>query len=174
MYAAAIDRFSAAGIMQYEISNFADNGAQSRHNRKYWERKPYLGFGVDSSSMLRTSEGGILRFTTTDELDRYLTGFTQPEAQRVDREQQLEEAWFLGLRLMEGVSHQVLEAEFGEGAVQSKLAVAAELREEGLLQNPAGRWSLTSRGKLLSNEVFERFLGPTHEDSFSRIPALIS
>lgn len=173
MYMAAIDRLSAAGIMQYEISNFAESGAPSRHNRKYWERKPYLGFGIDASSMLRTSDAEVLRFTTTEDLDRYLTGGIQPEAQRVGRDQQLEEAWFLGLRLMEGVSPQLLEAEFGVETVQSKLAVAENLREEGLLQNPTGRWSLTSRGKLLSNEVFERFLGSTEEDSLPT-PALIS
>jgi oxygen-independent coproporphyrinogen-3 oxidase len=174
LYSAAIDRLSAAGIMQYEISNFARHGAQSRHNRKYWERKPYVGFGVDASSMLRTSEADILRFSTTDDLECYLKGFTEPEGQRLGPEQQLEEAWFLGLRLMEGVSSERLVLEFGEEAVQTTLAVAEKLCAEGLLQDLTGRWSLTGRGKLLSNEVFERFLGPTEEDSLPKIPALIS
>ena len=49
---AACEQLEAAGIAQYEISNFARAGFESRHNLKYWTRQPYLGFGVDAHSML--------------------------------------------------------------------------------------------------------------------------
>ena len=52
LYVAACDRLEAAGVQQYEISNFAREGCESRHNLKYWTRQPYLGFGVDAHSML--------------------------------------------------------------------------------------------------------------------------
>ena len=48
----ACERLKAAGVRQYEISNFARPGYESRHNLKYWTRQPYLGFGVDAHSML--------------------------------------------------------------------------------------------------------------------------
>src|SRR5262249_30872385 len=52
LYEVACDRLSACGIQQYEISNFARPGCESKHNLKYWTRQPYLGFGVDAHSML--------------------------------------------------------------------------------------------------------------------------
>src|SRR5579859_7809100 len=55
MYECAIDSLGAAGLKQYEISNFARSGFESRHNLRYWERRPYLGLGLDASSMLRES-----------------------------------------------------------------------------------------------------------------------
>ena len=51
-YEAACQRLNAAGVCQYEISNFARAGKESRHNLKYWTRQPYMGFGVDAHSML--------------------------------------------------------------------------------------------------------------------------
>src|SRR5256714_5515580 len=55
MYEIAGERLSAAGIAPYEISNFGRAGFESRHNLKYWTRQPYLGFGVDAHSMLKSS-----------------------------------------------------------------------------------------------------------------------
>ena len=57
-YLAACERLNAAGIAQYEISNFAREGFESRHNLKYWTRQPYLGFGVDAHSMLVSADAG--------------------------------------------------------------------------------------------------------------------
>jgi putative oxygen-independent coproporphyrinogen III oxidase len=54
-YLAACEQLEAAGIAQYEISNFARAGSESRHNLKYWKRHPYLGFGVDAHSMLAST-----------------------------------------------------------------------------------------------------------------------
>ncbi len=53
MYERAIERLEAAGLRQYEISNFSRLGFESRHNLRYWQRRPYLGMGLDASSMLR-------------------------------------------------------------------------------------------------------------------------
>ena len=55
MYETAIESLAAAGLPQYEISNFARPGCESRHNLRYWQRRPYLGLGLDASSMLRES-----------------------------------------------------------------------------------------------------------------------
>ena len=55
MYAMAIERLGQAGLAQYEISNFCRPGFGSRHNLRYWQRRPYLGLGLDASSMLRAA-----------------------------------------------------------------------------------------------------------------------
>jgi oxygen-independent coproporphyrinogen-3 oxidase len=112
-YAAACEALEAAGVQQYEISNFArsvrsvegcrDNpetahsepshckaDLRSRHNRKYWLRDPYLGFGLDAHSMLRKArQAGLspaidaVRWANADDLDAYLTDQIQPEPSRV-------------------------------------------------------------------------------------------
>ncbi len=97
LYETACDRLQDAGIHQYEISNFARPGCESRHNLKYWTRQPYLGFGVDAHSML-TSRDAAVRFSTPDSLEKYVAGATlQPNF--IDRHAALEETFFLGLRL---------------------------------------------------------------------------
>lgn len=158
MYEEAVAALAEMGLRQYEISNFAGEGRQSRHNRKYWERKPYLGVGVDAHSMLRDELGRVLRFATTDDLEPYLNlpGWERPEP--LSQEQELEEAWFLGLRMNEGVELAALRGEFGAAAVAEFEPVIAELVDDGLVTREAGRVALTMRGRLLSNEVFGRFL----------------
>ncbi len=73
MYTEAIAFLGGHGLAQYEISNFARTGSESRHNLKYWRRQPYLGFGLDAHSMLRTRAGAAVRFAVTDDLDAYLS-----------------------------------------------------------------------------------------------------
>ncbi|HEU4415056.1 MAG TPA: radical SAM family heme chaperone HemW [Candidatus Angelobacter sp.] len=158
-YETACDRLNAAGVAQYEISNFAREGFESRHNLKYWTRQPYLGFGVDAHSMLpsRTGQAESVRFATTDNYDGFFAG-AELKATVVRREQALEESFFLGLRLNRGVDLAQLRAEFGD-AVRQYDAAIRELEAEELLLLADDNLHLTSRGRLLSNEVFERFIG---------------
>ena len=72
MYEAGCERLERAGLRQYEISNFARPGAESRHNLRYWRREPYLGVGLDAHSMLRHVDGGVMRFGNTDDFADYL------------------------------------------------------------------------------------------------------
>jgi oxygen-independent coproporphyrinogen-3 oxidase len=166
MYEAGCARLERAGLDgqalgQYEISNFAKSGAESRHNLRYWRREPYLGVGLDAHSMLRDREGRPVRFGNTDELSEYLAEAAESEVEVVDRTAEMEEAWFLGLRLVEGVSLAALRAEFGHAAVAGFDGVVAELVEDGLLAREGDRVALTMRGRMLSNEVFGNFLGVT-------------
>ena len=159
MYSEAIGYLAGHGLAQYEISNFARPDCESLHNLKYWRRQPYLGVGLDAHSMLRARSGAALRFGTTDDLDAYLGGAGWTEPGRMSREQELEEAWFLGLRLNEGVSLAMLRGQFSASVVRACLATVAQLEDEGLLRFADGdRVTLTARGRLLSNEVFQRFL----------------
>ena len=159
LYTEAIAYLAGHGLAQYEISNFARSGSESQHNLKYWRRQPYLGFGIDAHSMLRTHAGATLRFGTTDDFDAYLESPGWSEPRRLDREEEMDEAWFLGLRLNEGVSLAALRGEFSASAVREFLSTIAELEDDNLLTFVGGdRVALTARGRLLSNEVFGRFL----------------
>jgi oxygen-independent coproporphyrinogen III oxidase len=159
MYEAGCERLERAGLHQYEISNFARPGAESRHNLRYWRREAYLGVGLDAHSMLRRVDGDVMRFGNTDDFADYLNGELEAEVESVDRTAQLEEAWFLGLRLVEGVSLAALGAEFGNMAVAECDGALAELVADGLLTREEQHVALTTRGRMLSNEVFGRFLG---------------
>ncbi|MBZ5491071.1 MAG: radical SAM family heme chaperone HemW [Acidobacteriia bacterium] len=158
-YETACERLNAAGIAQYEISNFAREGFESRHNLKYWMRQPYLGFGVDAHSMLPAVSGQAesVRLATTDDYDRFFIS-ADFKASAVSKEQALEESFFLGLRLNRGVDLERVREEFG-AAVNKFGAAIDELVEEGLLIRSGENLRLTNRGRLLSNEVFGRFIG---------------
>ena len=158
-YETACERLNAAGIKQYEISNFAREGFESRHNLKYWTRQPYLGFGVDAHSMLpsRNGESESVRLATTDDYDRFFVG-ADFKASKVNHEQALEESFFLGLRLNRGVDLAQLRKEFGSTADKFSGRIFA-LVQDGLLVCSGDTLQLTPRGRLLSNEVFGNFIG---------------
>jgi oxygen-independent coproporphyrinogen III oxidase len=166
MYSVAIDRLKQAGLGQYEISNFCQPGMESRHNLRYWRRRPYLGLGLDASSMLREASHArdgnttsrVLRSTATDDLQAYMAGAEPVEMAWLEPAQQYEEAWFLGLRLNAGVDVAAVEQEFGRAMAAPALEAVERLVEVGLLVFDGKTARLTPRGQLLSNDVFQEFL----------------
>jgi len=182
-YMMACEQLENAGVKQYEISNFAREGYESRHNLKYWSRQPYLGFGVDAHSMLLVSSslngaasdglggatgrsslgsgsclgGQAVRFATPDSLEEYLAA-APAKRTLVDNRAALEEAFFLGLRLNGGTDLAKVSADFGISRVAALRPTVVELVKAGLLEQEEDRIRLTARGRLLSNEVFERFV----------------
>jgi oxygen-independent coproporphyrinogen-3 oxidase len=173
MYGRAIERLGSAGLAQYEISNFSAAGCESRHNLRYWERRPYLGVGLDASSALYSEGSGeresghadLLRSKTTDELTEYLDAPRTVETAWLSPDQQFEEAWFLGLRLNAGVSLAALRSEFGPDRMEPAMEVVARLAKDGVLSKDGlvsfdgETVRLTARGRLVSNDVFQEFLG---------------
>ncbi|MGE5111697.1 MAG: coproporphyrinogen-III oxidase family protein [Acidobacteriaceae bacterium] len=182
-YLEACETFDGAGLKHYEISNFASDGGSphlpnlgrcgapedscsfpehaSRHNLKYWLRQPYLGFGVDAHSMLcaprRDQPHAAVRFATTDNLDALLAGAAMSRTV-VEEKNAIEEVFFLGLRLNRGVNLRQVADEFGEDAVERYHSQIAEMTESDLVVLEDGWLRLTNRGRLLSNDVFSRFL----------------
>ena len=166
-YLQACERLAAGGFEQYEISNFARRAGEhdgrsrhrSRHNERYWLRRPYLGLGVDAHSMLCAHSGRGSRFSVSDELAPFLEGGTWSEPDWLTAAEELEECWFLGLRRSAGISLPLLEAGFGAEAVHPYRLTASELITDGLLHCPdLDTLALTPRGRLLSNEVFGALL----------------
>jgi oxygen-independent coproporphyrinogen-3 oxidase len=182
MYERATERLAESGIEQYEISNFSRPGFESRHNLRYWKRRPYLGMGLDASCMLlsyptlaaktRTRQGWgtqdfVLRATTTDDLKEYLAGPQTAETTWLSPARQHEEAWFLGLRMNAGVDVAALEQEFGHAMVETAMETMERLVKDGLLSFDGKRVRLTARGRLISNDVFQEFLTTGYRDQGS-------
>jgi len=155
-YLMACEMLEAVGIAQYEISNFARQGIESRHNLKYWTRQPYLGFGVDAHSMLPSAspDAESVRLATSDALKKYVAGAPWQRI-AVSRANAFEEVLFLGLRLNRGVNLREVATEFD---VENVRPAVTELTALGLLELDREDVRLTARGRLLSNEVFQAFL----------------
>ena len=164
-YNFACEKLGAEGIQQYEISNFAKPGSESRHNLKYWTRQPYLGVGLDAHSMLPSSDASLdaVRLATPDTLDAHMTlprdktelGFTPTP---VSEQAAWEETFFLGLRLNQGVDLKQVEQRFGGRRAQRAEGIIGELLRLELIEWRGDTVRLTMTGRLVSNEVFERFL----------------
>ncbi len=157
MYERAIETAGAGrrDLAQYEISNFSRPGCESRHNLRYWQRRPYLGVGLDASSALRAADPSpeempwVLRATTSDDLNAYLAGPQAAETAWLSPERQHEEAWFLGLRLNAGVAGCA-----GAGIRQRARGCRQWRRHNGSAPMgcctfDAGTFRLTARGRML-------------------------
>ena|SRR6185312_7276265 len=165
LYEQACQFLAQTEFRQYEISNFARAGRQSRHNRKYWERKPYFGFGLDAHSMLegqglgiREQGLGAVRFANVDELPDYGAAAWGGNVVRVGEDEAFEESVFLGLRLSEGVDVAALRERFGDARVSACETDVRDMVDGGLMESGDGRWKLTLRGRMVSSEVFGRLL----------------
>jgi len=127
---------------------------------------------LDAPSMLREAlptadsdgPGYVLRTTTTDDLAAYLAGPEPAETAWLSPERQHEEAWFVGLRLNVGVELAAVEREFGREPVARAMEAVGRLVEDGLLSSDGDTVRLTARGQLLSNDVFQEFLGVGAEE----------
>jgi oxygen-independent coproporphyrinogen-3 oxidase len=143
MYETAVRELSRMGIERYEISNFARPGMESLHNLKYWRLEPYAGFGADAHSF----DGGM-RWQNAETASEYAAR-DNPRASESGAA--ADERFFVGLRLSEGICPDASEWTRYETPIRRFL-------DEGLLERSGDRLRLTSRGVLLSNEVFQEFL----------------
>jgi len=160
------ERLGAAGLVRYEIASYARPGRESRHNRRYWQRRPVLGLGMGAWSSDPAGPGaphGTRRSNPTH-VPTYLSQAavgTAAEVERLSPRTALGEAIFLGLRqVAAGVRAAAIAAEFGGTprdffAPQIDALVAAGLLAE---EPETGDLRLTARGQMLSDSVFERFV----------------
>src|SRR2546430_1453134 len=155
MYAFMIDEIGGAGYEHYEISNFCLPGFASRHNSKYWSGAPYYGFGNSAHSY----DGARRRWTNQRDTTKYVDLIDRGASPIVERtelsdEDAQSEAIFLGLRLMKGINLQNYRARFGGDLRAEFNGELDRLSDAGLIEVDADVLKLTSRGALLSNEVF--------------------
>lgn len=146
------------GFRQYEISNYARAGKESRHNLRYWERKDYLGLGLGAASMIRN-----MRMSNTRDWEKYRTGCRDPrkireEVEFLEEPRQIEEFMFLGLRKTRGVSRKEFRRTFGKDLDLIYEKTLKKYLENGMLQESGDRIFLSEEGILLSNHIFADFL----------------
>jgi oxygen-independent coproporphyrinogen-3 oxidase len=160
-------RLKEIGILKYEISNFSKPGLESRHNLTYWEDRSYWGIGLSAHSYGPQHSDFGTRFWNPKKLDVYaqqvsLKGCAFSSLLPSDQWEQLKEHESLTdfchmhLRTMRGLHESALRKKFSTAMLSGLWARLENLTREGLLQQNLGSWSLTNRGCLISNQVFER------------------
>ena len=148
------EKLHSAGMHRYEISNYARDGYESRHNSGYWLRRQYAGFGLGASSQI-----GSVRYKNTEDLSRYLAGdFSKREMFVLSKDNEIEETMFLGLRMTRGVDLEDFERKFRVSALTVYAEQIPRLQESGLIELKDGRLFLTERGTDVSNLVMAEFL----------------
>ncbi|AWM17681.1 radical SAM family heme chaperone HemW [Bacillus subtilis] len=159
MYEMVMSRMEAHGIHQYEISNFAKAGMESKHNLTYWSNEEYFGFGAGAHGYIsgtRTVNVGPVKHYIDLIAEK---GFPYRDTHEVTIEEQIEEEMFLGLRKTAGVSKKRFAEKYGRSLDELFPSVLKDLAEKGLIHNSESAVCLTHQGKLLGNEVFGAFLG---------------
>jgi oxygen-independent coproporphyrinogen III oxidase len=155
MYASMIETVCAAGYEHYEISNFCLPGFESRHNSKYWTGAPYYGFGNSAHSY----DGRRRRWANERDPMKYVKLIdigksAVVESTDLSGADVRSEAIFLGLRLMRGIDLENYRSLFGRNLREEYNGELDRLREAGLIEISDEQLRLTTRGALLSNEVF--------------------
>ena len=142
------------GLAPYEISNY---GEPSKHNLRYWKRRPYLGIGPSAASQL-----GALRWTEEGNIPAWAEGRAGVEVQELSEAEAFAEIPLLGLRLHEGVDWEALRAEADTRNLRPLFdAWDTQLRrfeQGGLVETEGPRRRLTGRGMLLSNQILQTFV----------------
>jgi oxygen-independent coproporphyrinogen-3 oxidase len=148
LYVEMVDTLHRAGFSQYEISNFARCGEESKHNLRYWRRQHYHGFGVGAHSFL-----GERRFANTRDLRRYVGGHFAPEfSEELTEIERRHESAFLQLRQTVGINCDELLRLCGEEAV----GWIENGVNEGWLRREGGRVAFTPAGFLVSSELISQ------------------
>ncbi|WP_078545538.1 radical SAM family heme chaperone HemW [Litchfieldia alkalitelluris] len=159
MYEVLMDIMEKHHYHQYEISNFAKKGFESKHNLTYWNNEEYYGIGAGAHSYVNGK-----RIANAGPIKKYMTkiaetGFPYIDTNTVPLNEKMEEELFLGLRKTSGVSKKVFFQKFKKEMMDVFGSQIKDQVAKGLLEETDDAVKLTKRGKFLGNEVFQAFIG---------------
>ena len=158
MYLEAMARLDAAGYEQYEISNVARHGRESRHNLKYWTDGEWLGFGCGAHSTRAPSAGRTFRQRPSTSPLWRSGGQLGVERRELHGREALEEALFTGLRLTRGIDLDAVKIRYNADVWAIYGGELEPFREAGLLIYDGRLLRLSRAGMLLANEIMSVFL----------------
>ena len=159
MYKTTKKQLEQYGYHRYEISNYAKEGFECKHNLGYWDRVDYLGLGLGAASLI-----GDIRFHQVNNLEQYMEKFTFAKESRpkdimiLNEKEQMEEFMFLGLRKTKGISKAKFNEVFSRNMDEIYGHVLLKLEKETLIETNGDQICLTEKGVDVSNVVFTEFL----------------
>jgi oxygen-independent coproporphyrinogen-3 oxidase len=158
MYLEGVARFEAAGYRQYEISNVARPGRESRHNMKYWTDGAWLAFGCGAHGSRHAARWRNVT-ATQEYVDRVAHGEdVVAERRALDADTALGEAMFMGLRLVDGVDLDAIHRRYGVDPLVRYADGLEPFLALGVLLAEGGRLRLTREGLLVANEIMVVFV----------------
>lgn len=158
MYLLLMERMQAAGYKQYEISNFAKPGFESRHNMTYWRNEDYYGLGAGAHGYIgRQRHVNIKGVNPYNEATNQ--GLPRLESFEVSREEAMEDFLMVGLRVLDGVSRSRFRQQFGISMEEVFAGPLNKMVGAGLLDSTDDGYKLSSKGILFGNDVFAEFIG---------------
>lgn len=158
MYEMLQEKLAANGVQQYEISNFAKPGFESKHNLTYWNNEYYYGIGAGSHGYLPGKRTINIRPLPAYVKQAMENGKPVLHEEPIGVKEQMEEEMFLGLRKTSGVSLTRFREKYNRDAEEVFGEAFPSLKKRGLIEQQSDKIHLTPRGRILGNEVFQEFL----------------
>lgn len=158
MYKFLINQMNAHGKKQYEISNFAEPGYESKHNLTYWNNEYYYGFGAGAHGYLPGKRIINLRPFPAYVKAATETGEPVLHYETIGKKEQIEEELFLGLRKRSGVNVDQFQMKYGYQLVDLYEKELVDLKQRNWITETPTGITLTEEGQLFGNEVFQKFL----------------
>lgn len=157
LYVSTVDFLKAHGFDRYEMSNFAQPNFESRHNKAYWDRSSYRGFGISAASF-----DGTIRYTNIKNLTSYLEAYSPSQidkklsyhsTEKITSQQLFTEELMLGLRQSEGLDLQRVVYLLSVDEQTTFLQQLQLLKSHGLIEDYGGSVRLSTAGMMLENEI---------------------
>lgn len=158
MYYLSKKEFEIAGFKHYEISNFAKDGYECKHNIVYWKCRPYIGFGAGAHSYFDGE-----RFNNVHNIEQYIEGITKngtakENVQKISQDEAQKEFMMLGFRLVDGISCSEFDRRFHKNIFIQYEKEITELIDKGLINIEGDFIRLSQKGLDFANEVFMEFV----------------
>lgn len=153
MYSSLVKKLADNGFNRYEISNFAKNGYECRHNIKYWQCGEYIGLGAAAHSYI-----GNERFSNTPDLAKYIEGEYCRSGETLTEADKKAEFIFMGLRMMRGISEKEFQKRFNESFCNTYKKQLEKFIGGGFMKEENGFYAFTEKGADVSNSILCEFI----------------
>lgn len=158
MYLLLMSTMEAAGYGQYEISNFAKPGMESRHNITYWRNEDYYGLGAGAHGYVKRQRHMNIK-GVNPYIEASHSGLPRLDTFQISAQEAMEDFMMVGLRMREGVSDQAFRAQFGKSLQDIFAGSLKKMLAAGLIEQAGDTYRLSKQGILFGNDVFGEFVG---------------
>ncbi|MHA6530389.1 radical SAM family heme chaperone HemW [Paenibacillus sp. BAC0078] len=162
MYLLLMSTMEAAGYGQYEISNFAKPGMESRHNITYWRNEDYYGLGAGAHGYVKRQRHMNIK-GVNPYIEASRSGLPRLDTFMISEQEAMEDFMMVGLRMREGVSDRAFQAQFGKAIADVFARPLSKMLSAGLLEPSGDSYRLSKQGILFGNDVFGEFVGALTE-----------
>lgn len=162
MYLLLMSTMEAAGYGQYEISNFAKPGMESRHNITYWRNEDYYGLGAGAHGYVKRQRHMNIK-GVNPYIEASNSGLPRLDTFMISEQEAMEDFMMVGLRMREGVSERAFQAQFGKAITDVFARPLSKMLSAGLLEPSGDSYRLSKQGILFGNDVFGEFVGTLTE-----------